>query len=70
MTIAKETAKLAAQKIIEVISSSGGEPPHIVALQVIEALQGIPGNKSYQDSLQLMHREIKEIAIKTKRGQR
>lgn len=73
MTISNDTAKEAAKRIYDRINEIRkslpdyfGFDPLFITLSLVEDMMTIPGNKSYQESMQLLHRAIKDYHLNLK----
>jgi hypothetical protein len=64
MTISNDTAKEAAKRIYDRIREMPMvADPLFITLSIVEDLMTIAGNKSYQESMQLLHRAVKDYHL-------
>lgn len=63
MTISKQTAKDVAEKVFSRAEQAGVQDPLSLCLDIVEDLYGVNGNKSFRESLDLIHLEVKNCYI-------
>lgn len=68
MTVSRETAREVAQKIYDRLETAGVKDPLVTGLEIVEAMQSVPGNKSFRESLDLIHKMVKAYHMYKKKN--
>lgn len=66
MTISDDTAKNVAKNIYELAVRDGVPDPLAHTLAAVEIVMMVKGNKSFQDSMKLVHRAVKDYHLSLK----